>query len=206
MSVTPKKAYGVGELVLIDIYQNKAIREEFDKLFDEVEGLSRKFCAVLVELQDAYRIWSIYGMPYTSGMRLAGGEREERADLLSLWTEALITRTVRLTDKSKESVSVFQLLSLNLKPDLKKQVKKLTEKIEDKSKLLRTTKDKFISHKDFVVAEHKLDIYNPGFTIHDIADILELIGDVLKCIYIYYSRKDDIGFICYYQVHDKIKY
>ena len=50
-------------------------------------------------------------------------EREERVDLLALWTDVLTLRTVRLTDKSNQSVSVFQFLRLDLESDLKKKVK-----------------------------------------------------------------------------------
>ena len=207
MSVDPKNAYGVGKLVLIDINQNKDVREKFDKLFEDVNGLSRIFCAVFAELSDAYRIWGIYGLPYTSGDRLAGGGREEPADKLALWSEVLILRTVRLTDKFKQSVSVCQFLRLDLDSDLKKKVEDLTDITEDKSKILRTTRDKFISHKDFVVAEHKINIHDPGFTIHDIADILESIVNILRCIYIHFNGKDDMRFTgCRQAVWDKIKY
>ena len=207
MAVDPKKAYGVGKLVLIDINQKKDVREKFDILFEDVDGLSRRFCAVLAELQDAYRIWGIYGLPYTSGVRLAGVGRKEPADKLALWSEVLILRTVRLTDKSKQSVSVFQFLQLDLDSGLKKKVEDLTDITEEKSKILRTTRDKFISHKDFVVAEHKIDIHDPGFTIHDIAEILESVGDILRCIYVHFNGENNIGFDAYgRKVDDLIEY
>ncbi len=119
MQFDPEKGTGVGELVLIDIKHNKDIREKFDKLFEDVDGLSRIFCAVLGELQEAYRVWSIFGIPYISGERIVGVRREEPADILALWTEALTTRTVRLTDTDKRSVSVLQFPRLDLDPDLK---------------------------------------------------------------------------------------
>ena len=111
---------GVGQLILIHMDQNEDVRGEFDKLFEDVEGLSRIFCAVFAELSDAYRIWNIYGLPYTSNtIRLAGIGREEPAELLALWTEVLTIRAVRLTDKSKihEPVSVVQFLDLDLDTD-----------------------------------------------------------------------------------------
>ena len=207
MSVDPKNAYGVGKLVLIDINQNKDVREKFDKLFEDMEGLSRIFCAVFAELSDAYRIWDIYGLPYTSNIiHLAGIEREEPVELLALWTEVLTIRTVRLTDKFNQSVSVFQFLRLDLESELKKKVKDLIKITEDKSKILRTTRDKFIAHKDLDVAEHKINIHEPGYTIHDIADILESIGNILRCIYIHYSGKNDISFTGWLNVWDTIKY
>lgn len=206
MPVDPKKAYGVGELIFIEINQNKDVRDEFDKLFKNVKGLSRIFCAVFAELQDAYRIWDIYGQHYTSGVRLAGVGRKERADLLALWTEVLTTRTVRLTDKYKQSVSIFQFLRLGLDPNLKKEIETLIKIAEDKTKPLRTARDKFYSHKDFDVVEGKTDILNPGFTIHDIAEILESVGDILRCIYVYFSGKNDIGYTAYRDVHELIEY
>ena len=66
MPFAPKKTPGIGELILIDIEQNETVRGEFDKLFEDVEGLSRIFCAVFAELSDVYRIWDIYGLPYTT--------------------------------------------------------------------------------------------------------------------------------------------
>ena len=183
------------DFTIIDIEQNKTVHGEFDKLFEDMEGLSRIFCAVFAELSDAYRIWDIYGLPYTSNIiHLAGIEREEPVELLALWTEVLTIRTVRLTDKFNQSVSVFQFLRLDLESELKKKVKDLIKITEDKSKILRTTRDKFIAHKDLDVAEHKINIHEPGFTIHDIAGILESISNILRCIYIHYSGKDDMGF------------
>ena len=206
MSFDPTKVPGVGELVWIDIDQNKNVREKFDELFEGVDGLSHIFCAVAAELQDAYRIWDIYGLPYISGNRFAGVGRKEPAELLALWTEVLTIRTVRLTDKSKQSVSVFQFLRLDLEPGLKKRVEDLIKLAVDKTEPLRIAKDKFYSHKDFVVVEGKVDILNPGFTIHDIADILESINDILKCIYIHFSGKNDMDFTAYRKVWDDIEY
>ncbi len=82
----------------------------------------------------------------------------------------------------------------------------MTEITKRKSKILRPTRDKFISHKDFVVAEHKINIHNPGFTIHDIAEILESVCNILRCIYMHFSGKDDMGFNAYYTVYDLIEY
>ncbi len=209
MLFDPEKVPGVGQLILIDIEQNEAVREEFDKLFEDVEGLSRVFCAVWAELSDAYRIWDIYGHPYTSDIiRLPGVGREEPIELLALWTEVLTLRTVRLTDKSKrhEPVSVVQFLELDLEPDLKTKVEELIEIAKDKTKPLRTTRDKFIGHKDFDVVDGKVNIHEPGYTIHDIADILESISNILKCIYIHYSGKDNVGFTGRLKVWDTIKY
>ena len=207
MFFDPEKVPGVGELILIDIEQNETVRGEFDKLFEDVEGLSRIFCAIFAELSDAYRIWDIYGLPYTSNIiHLPGVEREEPIELLALWTEVLTIRTVRLTDKFDQSVSIFQFLRLDLESELKKKVKDLIKITEDKSKILRTTRDKFIAHKDFDVAEHKINIHEPGFTIHDIAGILESISNILRCIYIHYSGKDDMGFTASLKVWETIKY
>ena len=207
MFFDPKKTPGIGELILIDIEQNETVRGEFDKLFEDVEGLSRIFCAVFAELSDVYRIWGIYGLPYTTDIiHLPSIEREEPVELLALWTEVLTIRIVRLTDKFNQSVSVFQFLRLDLDADLKKKVKDLTKITEDKSKILRTTRDQFIVRKDFDVAEHKINIHEPGYTIHDIAGILESIGNILRCIYIHYSGKNDISFTGWLNVWDTIKY
>ena len=46
MFFDPEKVPGVGELILIDIEEDETVRGEFDKLFEDVEGLSRIFCAV----------------------------------------------------------------------------------------------------------------------------------------------------------------
>ena len=200
---------GVGQLILIDIKQDKNISREFDKLFENVEGLSRVFCAVWGELQEAYRIWGIYGLPYTSIItRLPGIEREEPVELLALWTEVLTLRTVRLTDRDNRSVSVFQFLRLNLKPDLKKKVEDLINITDNKSKLLRPTRNKFISHKDFDVVEGNINIHEPGYTIHDIAVVLDSIHNILRCIYIHYSGKDDTYFAHWVEVSGEytIKY
>ena len=43
MFFDPEKVPGVGELILIDIEQNKTVHGEFDKLFEDMEGLSRIF-------------------------------------------------------------------------------------------------------------------------------------------------------------------
>jgi hypothetical protein len=207
MFFDPEKVPGVGELILIDIEQNETVRGEFDKLFEDVEGLSRIFCAIFAELSDAYRIWDIYGLPYTSNIiHLAGVEREEPIELLALWTEVLTIRTVRLTDKFDQSVSIFQFLRLDLESELKKKVKDLIKITEDKSKILRTTRDKFIGHKDFDVVDGKVNLHKPGYTIHDIADILESISSILRCIYIHYSGKDNVGFTGWLNVWDTVKY
>lgn len=207
MFFDPKKVPGVGQLVLIDIDQNENVRRDFDELFEGVEGLSRVFCAIFAELSDAYRIWDIYGLPYTSDIiHLPGIGRKKRVDLLALWTEVLTLRTVRLTDKSNQSVSVFQFLRLDLELDLKRKVEDLTKITKDKSELLRRTRDKFIGHKDFDVVDGEVNIHEPGYTIHDIADVLESIVSILKCIYIHYSGKDDKDFTAYLTVWDEIEY
>ena len=209
MFFDPEKVPGVGELILIDIEEDETVRGEFDKLFEDVEGLSRIFCAVWAELSDAYRIWDIYGLPYTSDIiRLPGVEREEPVELLALWTEVLTLRTVRLTDKSKrhEPVSIVQFLELDLEPDLKTKVEELIEIAKDKTEPLRTTRDKFIGHKDFDVVDDKFNLHKPGYTIHDIADILESISSILRCIYIHYSGKDNVGFTGWLNVWDTVKY
>ena len=117
-------------------------------------------------------------------------------------------RAVRLTDESKihEPVSVVQFLKIDLDTDLKKEVEDLIKIAKDKTKLLRIARDKFIAHKDFDVVEGEVDILNPGFTIHDIAEILESIGNILRCIYIHFSGKNDMGFTAYRKVYDTIEY
>ena len=172
---------------------SEELREELDKLFENVDGLSRVYCAVRDELVDAYRIWNIYGRSYTSNITFMNSrEREERIDLLALWTEVLTLRTVRLTDKSKrhEPVSVFQFLELDLDSDLKKEVEDLIKIVEDKSEPLRTARDKFFAHKDFDVIDGGINIQDPGYTIHDIAEILESIGDILRYIRDHYAKDD----------------
>ena len=185
-------------------------RGKHDKLFEGVEGLSRVYCALEVELTDAYRIWNIYDRPYTSDIiHLASEEREERVDLLALWTEILILRTVRLTDKSKrhEPVSVFQFLTLDLDAGLKTKIEKLIAIAEDKSKPLRTARDKFIGHKDFDVVDRKINIQNLEFSIHDIADILESIANILRYIRDYYAKDDThVSFDPGYDPLHKVKY
>ena len=70
MFFDPKKVPGIGQLFLITMNQSEDFRKEHDKLFKNVEGLSRIYCAVHDELLDAYRIWNIYGIPYTSNVTL----------------------------------------------------------------------------------------------------------------------------------------
>ena len=127
---------------------------------------------------------------------------------MALWTEVLTLRTVRLTDKSKrhEPVSIVQFLELDLEPDLKTKVEELIEIAKDKTEPLRTTRDKFIGHKDFDVVDGKVNLHKPGYTIHDIADILESVSNILRCIYIHYSGKDNIHFTGWLNVWDSIKY
>ncbi len=179
-SFDPEKTPGIGQLILVSMNSSEDSRKKYDEIFADVEGLSRVYCAVRDELVDAYRIWSIYGRPYTSNFTLMNSrEREERIDLLALWTEVLTLRAVRLTDKSKshEPVSVVQFLELDLDANLKKKVEDLIKIARDKTKPLRTVRDKFIGHKDFDVVDEKINI---GYTIHDIADILESIGEYFK--------------------------
>ena len=110
MFLDPENLPGVGQLYLISVAPKEDLRREHDKIFEDVDGLSSVYCALHGELSDAYRIWGIYGIPYTGRTRLrVGQEREEYADLLALWTEVLILRTVRLTDKSKRNKSVSVL-------------------------------------------------------------------------------------------------
>ena len=190
MSFDPKKTPGIGQLYLVSMNSSEEFREELDKLFENVDGLSRIYCAVRDELVDAYRIWNIYGRSYTGNITYMNSrEREERVDLLALWTEVLTLRTVRLTDKPgrHEPVSVVQFLELDLDADLKEDIKDLIKITKDKSKPLRTARDKFIGHKDFDVVDGKINL---GFTIYDIADILESIGDILRCIRDHYAKDD----------------
>ena len=210
MFFDPKKTPGIGQLLLVSMHTSENFRREHDKIFENMEGLSRAYCAVHSELVDAYRIWNIYGRPYTSSVtHMNSREREERIDLLALWTEVLTIRAVRLTDKSKrhEPVSVFQFFSLDLDTDLKKKVEDLAKIIEGKSEPLRRARDKFIAHKDFDVVEREVSIRDPGFTIHDIADILESIGNILNCIYNHYAKSDThISFDSGYSRLRKVKY
>ena len=114
MFFDPEKVPGIGQLFLISINQSEDFCEEHDKLFEDVEGLSRIYCAVHAELSDAYRIWSIYGRPYTgSTAHLNSREQGVPADLLALWTEVLTIRTVRLTDKSKTSTNLYRLFNFS---------------------------------------------------------------------------------------------
>ncbi len=207
-SFDPEKTPGIGQLILVSMNTSEDFLREHDEIFADVEGLSRVYCAIHSELVDAYRIWSIYGRPYTSNFTLMNSEeREERIDLLALWTEVLTLRTVRLTDKSKLSVSVIQFLNLDLDSDLKKAVKDLIEIAQDKTESLRTARNKFIGHKDFDVVDGKINIQEPGYTIHDIADILESIGKILMHIYNYYAKENaHISFQLGYSPDHKIKY
>lgn len=209
-SFDPEKTPGIGQLILVSMNTSEDFRREYDELFAEVDGLSRVYCAIHSELVDAYRIWSIYGRPYTSNItHMNSREREERIDLLALWTEVLTLRAVRLTDKSKrhEPVSVVQFLELDLDSDLKKEVEDLIKIVEDKSEPLRTARDKFVAHKDFDVVDGEVSIQEPGYTIHDIADILESIGNILIYIYKYYAKSNTgISFRPGYSPDHKIKY
>lgn len=206
----PKKTPGIGQLYLVSMNSSEDFRRELDEIFEDVEGLSRIYCAVRDELVDAYRIWNIYGRPYTSNVtHMNSREREERIDLLALWTEVLTMRAVRLTDKSKrhEPVSVFQFLELDLDVDLKKKVEDLAKITEDISEPLRKARDKFIAHKDFDVVEGEVSIQDSGFTIHDIADILESISNILRYIRDHYANDDTyISFDPGYEPLRKVKY
>lgn len=136
-------------------------------------------------------------------------EREERIDLLALWSEILTLRTVRLTDKSKydEPVSVFEFLELDLDADLKKKVENSITIVKGKTKPLRKVRNKFISHKDFDVVDGRINIQEPGYTIHDIADILESVGNILRCIRDYYAKDDThVSFELDYSPLQKVKY
>ena len=123
-SFEPEKTPGIGQLMLVSMNTSEDFRRERDEIFSDVDGLSRVYCAIHSELVDAYRIWSIYGRTYTSKFtRMNSREREERIDLLALWTEVLTLRTVRLTDKlgRHQPVSVLQFLELDLDANLKKE-------------------------------------------------------------------------------------
>ena len=210
MFFDPKKVPGIGQLYLVSMNSSEGLRKELDEIFEDVDGLSRVYCAVRDELVDAYRIWNIYGTSYTSDVTyLAGREREKRIDLLALWTEVLTIRAVRLTDESQthEPVSVVQFLELDLNADLKQKVKDLIKNTKYKSKPLRTARNKFIAHKDFDVVEGKASIQEPGFTIYDIADILESIGNILRCIRDHYAKDDThVSFELDYSPLQKVKY
>ena len=188
MFFNPENVPGIGRLMLISMKPSKDFRKEHDKLFEEVEGLSRIYCAVSSELSDVYRIWNIYGCSYTkkNTVSVPSEEREVPADLLSLWTEVLILRTIRLTDKSNKSVSVCQFSKLNLGEDLKEKVENLIEIAKAKTDLFKPVRDQFIAHKDFTALEGGPLLAEPGFTIHDIADALESIGNILICILNHY--------------------
>lgn len=190
MFFNPESVPGIGRLMLISMKPSEDFRKEHDKIFEEVEDLSRIYCAVSSELSDVYRIWNIYGRAYTSNtIHLASEEREVPVDLLSLWTEVLILRTVRLTDKSKrnKSVSVYEFSKLNLDADLKEKVENLIGISKQKTDLLKKARDQFIAHKDFTALEGGPLLAEPGFTIHDVANALESIGNILQCIYDHYS-------------------
>lgn len=120
----------------------------------------------------------------------------------------MILRAVRLTDESKihEPVSVVQFLKLDLEPDLRTKVEDLVKITKDKSEPLRLPRNKFISHKDFDVVDGTVNIYEPGFTIHDIADVLESVEDILRCIHTHYSGRDNTHFTRYLTVRDEIEY
>ena len=175
-----------------------------------MEGLSRIYCAVRDELIDAYRIWNIYGRSYTSNIDYMNSRaREERIDLLALWTEVLTIRAVRLTDESQihEPVSVFQFLELDLDVDLKQKVEDMVKITQKNSEPLRLARDKFIAHKDLDVVEGEVSVQEPGYTIHDIANILESIGNILRCVRDHYAKDDTyVSFELGYSPLQKIQY
>ena len=188
MFFNPENVPGIGRLMLISMKPSEDFRKEHDKLFERVKDLSRIYCALYSELSDVYRIWNIYGCSYTkkNTISLASEEHEVPADLLSLWTEVLILRTIRLTDKSNKSVSVCQFSKLNLDDDLKEKVENLIEIAKAKTDLFKPVRDQFIAHKDFTALEGGPLLAEPGFTIHDVADALESIGNILICILNHY--------------------
>ena len=198
MYFDPKGVPGIGRLMLISMKPSEDFCKEHDKLFEAVEGLSRIYCAVSSELSDVYRIWNIYGRAYTKNhIHLAGEECEVPADLLSLWTEVLILRTVRLADKSKrnKSVSIHEFSTLNLDADLKGKVENLIGISEQKTDLFKKARDQFIAHKDFTAFEGGISFLDPGFTIHDIAEALDSIGNILICVFNHYADEStDIVF------------
>ena len=63
MSFDPKKTPGIGQLYLVSMNTSEDSRKEHDEIFEDVDGLSRVYCAIEAELSDAYRIWHIYGRP-----------------------------------------------------------------------------------------------------------------------------------------------
>ena len=71
--------------------------------------------------------------------------------------------------------------------DLKEKVENLIEIAKAKTDLFKPVRDQFIAHKDFTALEGGPLLAEPGFTIHDVADALESIGNILQCIYDYYS-------------------
>ena len=188
MFFNPENVPGIGRLMLISMKPSEDFRKEHDKLFEGMKDLSRIYCALYSELSDVYRIWNIYGCSYTkkNTIRLASEEREVPADLLSLWTEVLILRTIRLADKSNKSVSVCQFSKLNLDADLKEKVENLIEIAKAKTDLFKPVRDQFIAHKDFTALEGGPLLAEPSFTIHDVADALESIGNILICILNHY--------------------
>ena len=210
MFFDPKKVPGIGQLYLVSMNSSEDLRKELNQIFEDVEGLSRIYCAVRDELVDAYRIWNIYGTSYTSDLTyLAGREREKRIDLLALWTEVLTIRAVRLTDESQihEPVSVVQFLELDFDVNLKQKVKDLIKDTKYKSKPLRTARNKFFAHKDFDVVEGEVSIQDPEFTIYDIADVLESIGNILRCIRNHYAKDNTyVSFELGYTPLEKVKY
>ena len=210
MAFNPKTTPGIGQLYLVSMNSSEDLRKEIDEIFEDVEGLSRIYCAVRDELIDAYRIWNIYGRSYTSDItHMNSRAREERVDLLALWSEVLTLRTVRLTDKSKsdEPVSVFQFLELDLDVDLKQKVEDMVKITQKNSEPLRLARDKFIAHKDLDVVEGEVSVQEPGYTIHDIANILESIGNILRCIRDHYAKDDTyVSFELAYSPLRKIQY
>ena len=188
MFFDPENVPGIGRLMLISMKPSEDFRKEHDEMFKEVEDLSRIYCAVSSELSDVYRIWNIYGQSYTkkNTVSVTSEEREVPVDLLALWTEVLILRTIRLTDKFNKSVSICQFSKLNLDDDLKEKVENLIEITKAKTDLFKSVRDQFIAHKDFTALEGGPLLAEPGFTIYDVADALEAIGDILICILNHY--------------------
>ena len=78
---------------------------------------------------------------------------------------------------------------------------------EDKTEPLRTARDKLFAHKDFDVVDGEINIQNLEFTIHDIADILDSIGNILRCIYNHFAGDETyISFVIRKRVLEEIKY
>ena len=101
---------------------------------------------------------------------------------------------MRFDPKKVPGVGELILIDIEYNETVRGEFDKLFELIkitEDKTKPLRTTRDKFIGHKDLDVVDGEVNIHKPGYTIHNIADILESVNNILRCLYIHFSGKDN---------------